>query len=53
MHVAPAIVYRLKSEIGLSQNPSLTSQKVFGAFLIGKRKGDERIFSLTVDLFMD
>ena len=33
MHVAHALVYRPKYEIGLLQNPSLTSQKVTGTFL--------------------
>ena len=33
MHVARALAKRPKSEISLSQNPSLTSQEVFGTFL--------------------
>jgi hypothetical protein len=33
MHVAPALVYRPKYEIGFSQNPSLPSEKVAGTLL--------------------
>ena len=33
MHVAHALVYRPKYEIGLLQNPSLPSEKVAGTFL--------------------
>jgi hypothetical protein len=33
IHVDPALVYRPKSEISLSQNPSLTNGKVSGTFL--------------------
>ena len=33
MRITRALVYRPSSEIGLSQNPSLASQEVFGAFL--------------------